>query len=120
MTIFLLILSILLGYIWQIVPQKEIQPFATDMTISSLWYVNLLCYKLRFVLLVGALTINLKGTIKMIATLFLLFYYISLIEYLIMYSSPYFIISFVVKSLVSLFILTLWQYGRRNNITAYD
>lgn len=95
-------------------PDKQITPFATDLTIGSLWYINLLCYKLRFVLLVGALTINLKGTLRMIAGIFLVFYFLNLVEYMVMYDSPNSIISFIVKSVVSLFLIIIWNYGKRN------
>lgn len=95
-------------------PDKEIHPFATDMAISSLWYINLLCYKLRFVLLVGALTINLKGLLKMIAGIFLIFYFLNLVEYMVMYNAPNSFVSFIVKSVISLFLMTLWNYGKRH------
>lgn len=104
----------MLGYVWMLFPDKEIHPFATDMAIGSLWYINLLCYKLRFVLLVGALTINLKGTLRMIGGVFLVFYFLNLVEYMVMYDSPNSIISFIVKSVISLFLITLWNYGKRH------
>ena len=97
------------------IPDKEIQPFVTDMSINSLWYASLLCYKIRFVLLVGALTINLKDVLQMIAAIFLIFYFLNLVEYMVMYSSPYSFWSFIVKAAVSLFLIILWNYGQRRD-----
>jgi len=115
MTLALLIISLLLGFAFELADDKDVAPFVTSAVINQQWYIVLLCYKLRFVLLTLALSINLKGIKRMAANIFLCFYGLNLVEYLIMYNSLNSGISFAIKVVVSLLLIILFDYGKRSN-----
>lgn len=114
-----LLLTILLGYTWELFPSKPLTPFiGSDYEIDSQWYLYFLIDKLRLVLLVWLLYLNTKDILRLVSLMFLLFYILGFVDYLLFYDNPFPVYTFVFKVIASIVLTYFLSYERTgdNNI----
>lgn len=115
-TLAVLVVTILLGYLWQFFPLDNWTPFPlSDYEISSHWYLNLLSYKIRFVLLVWLLYLNVKGNLRLVALVFLIFYGLNMLDYILFYDNPFPGYTFALKVIISAGLTYLMYHERSDN-----